>query len=390
MSALTPRLYARAGLLPLLLVLAWGQATPTEARAQASEAESMMRDSKTGSQDRGAERRWSRPELAASKNDWILTKSGEWVKGDLIRLRDKKVEFDSDEFDEVSVDFVDIVIFVLPKPHSFRIEGRIVHRGPAEMYEGVIRVTTEDGVVEIPREKLVGIVQGSGGEWERWSFDLGLGVAARSGNTNTADLTGRGDILREGALTRWGLRYTGAISSNEVVDTGEQQTTANNHRVSSAFDFFLTRRLFVTVPFFEYFTDPFQNIQTRITPGGGIGYQVVDRSWLDWELTLGAGYQFTEFVPTLGEPIGNDFALIPATQFNLDLPFGIEWDNGYRLQIIATDIGKTNHHLESLLSIDLFGPIDLDLSFVFDRIEEPTGGVLPDDFRFSVGLGLDM
>src|SRR5262245_16080622 len=40
--------------------------------------------------------------------DWIQLKSGEWLKGELIALYDGSLEFDSDELDNLTLDWDDI------------------------------------------------------------------------------------------------------------------------------------------------------------------------------------------------------------------------------------------------------------------------------------------
>ena len=71
----------------------------------------------------------------------------------------------------------------------------------------------------------------------------------------------------------------------------------------------------------------------------------------------------------------------------------MELDSSYALQLVTTDLGKTNHHGESVLSVDVWGPIDLDVSFIWDRIQSPPerDGDTPkkDDFRLLVGLEID-
>ena len=64
------------------------------------------------------------------------------------------------------------------------------------------------------------------------------------------------------------------------------------------------------------------------------------------------------------------------------------------MQLVATDLDKTNHHLESRLSVDIWGALDFDVTFNWDRIENPVAdenGVRPqsDDLRISVGFGID-
>jgi len=72
----------------------------------------------------------------------------------------------------------------------------------------------------------------------------------------------------------------------------------------------------------------------------------------------------------------------------------VEWDNSYRVQIVATDLDKTNHHAESILSFDIWGPLELDLTFIFDRVEKPEANAdaeIPksNDYRLTMGLGID-
>lgn len=330
------------------------------------------------------EETWAPPEPSDTEYDWIQLNSGEWLKGDFERLRDRKIYFDSDELDDLQLDFSDVKAFRLPRPHSFRVDSREVYRGSAEMRDGVVRVETSTGVVEFHRRELIAAVQGEGRERDRWSFLVSLGVALREGNTSQSDLTGLLNIRREAALTRWRLDYNGIIS------TVNRDKTANSHRVYSGFDVYLTRRFFLTTPFFEFFSDEFQNIDQRYTPGLGLGYELVRQDWVEWEVTTGAAYQYTVFS---SGGTSDDAATLVGTELDFDFDL-FDWDNLYRIQIVPTDLGKTSQHFESVVSLDIWGPFDLDVSFIWDRINKPelnADGTRPksDDFRLSVGLGLD-
>ena len=59
-----------------------------------------------------------------------------------------------------------------------------------------------------------------------------------------------------------------------------------------------------------------------------------------------------------------------------------------------TDPDKTNHNLTSVLSIEVWGPLDLDVTAIWDRIQKParaSDGTRPssDDLRLTVGIGID-
>ena len=60
----------------------------------------------------------------------------------------------------------------------------------------------------------------------------------------------------------------------------------------------------------------------------------------------------------------------------------------------TTDIDKTNHHFEAEFSNDIWGPVELDVTFIWDRIEKPVAddeGDRPksDAFRLMVGFSAD-
>ena len=60
--------------------------------------------------------------------------------------------------------------------------------------------------------------------------------------------------------------------------------------------------------------------------------------------------------------------------------------------MVKPESGKYSHHLITGLSVDAFGPLDLDVSFVWDRVQEPrpeSSGRVPkkDDYRLIFGVG---
>jgi hypothetical protein len=196
-------------------------------------------------------------------------------------------------------------------------------------------------------------------------------------------------LARESALTRTTARYTGELSS---VDG---DTTANNHRVPANFDIFLTNRLFLNVIGFEFFSDAPQNVDRRLTIGSGIGYDVLGTSMVTLEVSAGAAYASTTYVTVeSGDDQEGDVAMVLSATLDFDFPRDIEWDNSYNVQLTFTDFDKTSHHAESILSLDIWGPLELEVAFIFDRIEEPVapaGGDQPksNDYRTTVGLAID-
>ena len=128
----------------------------------------------------------------------------------------------------------------------------------------------------------------------------------------------------------------------------------------------------------------------------GVGYDIItDQPWVELDASLGLAYQYTKFVSVReGSNVDHDAAVSLNTNLNFDFARGIEWDNLYRLQVAVTNIGNTSHHDFSVLSFEIWGPLDLDISLTWDRTQTPVENSegetpVPDDLRLSVGLGID-
>jgi len=344
---------------------------------------------------------WRPPAHAPDEKDWLRLDSGEWVRGTLEHIVDEMVYFDSDELDDLEIDWEDVSGFGSARHNTYRfhasgsegaarIEGEIV-TGTAAMREGVIRVDTGTEVREFPSEHLLSMIEGDLREINYWSLDLSLGLTMRSGNSDQTDTTGRLEIERETPLTELHLSYESAYS---VV---EDEEITNNQRATGHFSVYVSRRFFVLAPTAEAYRDRIQNIDLRATIGAGVGYDIVDRPRAEWNVVLGGGYQRTDFddVEAGEDSTADDAAVLFGTDLELDPMKDVDWDTSYQLQWVVTDTDKSNHHLLSVLSVEVWGPLDLDVSFAWDRVEGPTrdaDGELPrkNDFRLTVGLSLDL
>jgi hypothetical protein len=326
----------------------------------------------------------------ASKFDWIQLNSGEWLKGKIRRIQDETVSFDSKKLDDLSFDWKDITELVTGREHTFRFADRRIVTGTARMLGDTIRIRNGDEIKEFKRSEFVSMIAGAGREIDYWALRMSVGLSGQSGNTDQLSLNAQLDVARETALTWTGLIYTGNVA------TQDNDVSANNHRAVASFNYYLNRRLYLVVPSIEAFQDEFQNIGLRLTPAVGLGYNVVDTRKIRWQVGGAAGYQGTKFLSVSeGDDFDSDVALQFNTDLDIDLPKRFEWDTTYQLQVIATDIDKTNQHLTSTFSFDLWGPVDLDTTFQWDWVNQPTAnsqGNTPEqsDLRISVGFGLDL
>ncbi len=319
--------------------------------------------------------------------DWIQIVSGEWLRGEILRVRDDSLDFDSDELDDQTFDFGDVLRIISPNHQVVLTEDGRIFEGRLAADKTSIWIEGEK-TVKIPRAQVLSVLAVEGGQVSTWSGEVSAGVAVRTGNTKQTDYSAVLAATRETARTRWANRYSGAIS--EV--SGSE--TANNHRIGSSFDVFVTKRTFVTVPGIDIYRDPFQNVGLRVTPYAAVGYEVVDTSDHTLSVSAGPAFQYQSYDSELasGSSTDNSFAGVFSTSYDWDITSDVELTADYNITVPMPDIDEYNHNVVGTLSIDLAGDLDLDLSVTWDRINSPeanSSGVVPrkDDFRMTVGIG---
>ena len=319
--------------------------------------------------------------------DWLQLESGEWLRGKLVRVRDEKVTFDSEVLDELELDLDDVRTIRTAGPEvvvtdaGLTLRGRLVLEGDTLWIEGA-------RTVQLAREEVFATFAFEDGTAEDWEGNVSLGVTTRSGNTDQTDATALAEALRETARTRWRTVYNGTLTR------AEGSEIANNHRLRSVHDVYLSPRVFLTAPSLEVFRDRFQNIEVRVTPTAALGYELIDRPDQSWRLSLGPGYQYTRFTepaPGIGED-DSTLAAVLLSQYTWDVTSRIDLGFDYSITAALPETDDYSHNLLLRLSVDLIGDFTLDVSFVWDRVNQPipdAGGSVPeeDDYRTTVGLG---
>lgn len=331
------------------------------------------------------------PAPAPDESDWVRLTSGEWLKGDIKVMRDDRLEFDSDKLDDLVLDWEDVAEIRSKRTNSVLIDDGNIgtrHTGTLHVRDGEVVVGSGDEERRFERKELLAIVAGEVRERNFWSGRVSVGVAGRSGNVNQLDVGTDANVRRRTVATEFSAVYHGTYGK---VD-GDK--TEDNQRITARYDVFLGADWFLTPISLEYYRDSFKNIDFQITPGVQIGYHVVDRKDLEWEMTAGGAYRYTRFDSVEDDDDDTDTTAVATFGTNLewDVTKDIDFRFDYIVQVGVPEIGNTDHHAFLSLSIDIAKDLDLDLSLTWDRVGQPareSDGDLPEksDFRYTVGLG---
>lgn len=321
--------------------------------------------------------------------DWIELKSGEWLKGKIKSLQDEQLQFDSEEMDVRTFDWKDIRTVRSPRLNSVRFEDKTTAEGSLFITTNEVLLVTESSTNTYPRSDLLGIAPTGKREIDKWSADISAGMSFRSGNTKEIDYNAHITLERRTPSTRVSLEYLGNFGSIKNTET------ENNHRATIAYDYFLSRRLYLRIPDVEYYQDSFQNLDHRLTLGASLGYDIIHKSRAEWNVTIGPAWQRNWFhsVEAGQSKTADGTALVLGSRFDWEITHRIEFILEYRAQVTGREEGDNTHHAVATLEFEIHKRLNLDVSLVWDRVAAPateSNEHTPssDDVRLNLALGV--
>ena len=328
--------------------------------------------------------------------DWITLISNETLKGELLSMYDDELEFDSKELKELIFDWEDIAGIVSKDMKSVRVKDGVIKdiEGWIVLKDNVMTITRGGQVIEIPQENVISIASASGSLLDVWSANINFGANFSKGNSENFDYTLSALAQRRTSSSRFKISYVGHYSANVDSENGERIETADSQLLTSSHDIYINEKIFFRAIEAEYYSDTFQNIDSRLTAGVALGYHLYDLKRFNWDVTVGPSYQKTVFsnVSSDEDDTEKSGVLTLGTNFDLEINKEIDFMADYQLQVVRENAGKFIHRLQTGVEIDLTNDFDLDLTFYVDRTEEPhqdeDGNVpLKNDYRLVVSLG---
>jgi putative salt-induced outer membrane protein YdiY len=322
-----------------------------------------------------------------TKLDWVQLPSGEWLGGEVIALYEGTLEFDSKEMGLTQIDWDDVVELRTVQVLRVRPITGVPASGQLLLKERLLSVMA-DRPVFIAQNEVLTVTAGVAIERYYWSGEVSGNLNTQSGNSDSRTFNLRAFAQRRSA----GQRITGEY----IVDFDETDgdETKNNHRITVDWDRFVTDRLFWSPVSGEYYKDKFKNIKHRISLGPAIGYHLVDTSRTSWRASGGPAYTQTWFDQV--EPGEDDRNSSPAifgsTRIDHELTGDLDLWYDYRLLLAKKNTGGYSHRMELGSSLDVFGDLDLRVSYVWDFISDPVEGQEGDrpkssDTQLRLGVG---
>ena len=324
------------------------------------------------------------------EKDWVQLASGEWLRGNIERMRDGSMEFNSDEIKLITYDWKKVRELHSPRANTYNFTDATDLVGPAMINEEFVAVQTVDGMVTRPRVELQAIIEHMRRERNYWSTVLRLGLTANAGNTENLTFNAFWQLVREDTLTRAAITYDGTFG------TASRAEVANRHLAGGDVDIFVHPIIYVKALTGQLLYDKFQNIRLRATPATGVGFHLITTYVVNWDLEFAPlGYQYLSLIDpaTAVENPQNDaymmFRMFADIDFTDDIQLLLDW----RTNLVYTTIGNTNHVGSLDFTVRVTTLLHLNTSFLYLRTEQPfprSDGTIPKQNDYQIVFGISL
>lgn len=171
----------------------------------------------------------------------------------------------------------------------------------------------------------------------QWRGAIGAGLTATSGNTEGFTLSVNGDAIRQTDRDKLS-GYLQLVNGRQDTDTG-RQTTAELARAGTTYNSDFDDRRF-GFGNLDLERDGLINLNLRAVVAGGVGYHVIKREGLTFDVSTGPAYSLERYTLETREAIGwlfaeeSTHAINPAVSFRQRLAYYPSINDGGEFRLV--------------------------------------------------------
>jgi hypothetical protein len=324
--------------------------------------------------------------------DQVVLKDGDRISGAIVKQNGKAITIKTDKLGTISAPWDQVASVASDKPvYVVLPDGRTV-QGLLSTAGGTLRVATATGPVEVPLADVKTLRNADEQKaYERllnpsllqlWTAAGSLGFAGATGNAHTSTFTTSASAARSTRSDKIMLTFS-AIKASALVN-GVNASTAAAARGGIEYDRNLNSRIFLNT-FNTYEYDRFQNLDLRVTAGGGVGVKVVHSERATLGLVVGADYDHSRFSTPLTR---NSAEAYWGDDYTLKINSASSLIQSFRMFDNLSDLGASRVAFDATLSTKLVKWLSWNVSLSDRYLSRPVQGRKTNDFLYSTGIGV--
>jgi putative salt-induced outer membrane protein YdiY len=318
---------------------------------------------------------------AAVPADEIVFKNGDRLTGAVTGMKDGTLEISSEVAGDIAVSLDVVRTFSTEKPIVIYLDDGTILRDAVGMdEEGQVRTAGEDAGGSRPVS--FAEVKAINPPYGRWRGSLSAGGTVTRGNSETTSFNVAANALRrtENDRISLGAEY---IFASQKDDDGNEETTANYWGVRGKYSYFLREKIY---PFAAMVAehDQIADLDLRLIPSAGFGYQWVEREDLSFFTEAGLAWVYEDFRNAgtenrLSARLAYGGTYTPHEMVTLfhDLEYFPSLE----------DIGDFNVAANAGLRVTLVASLFSELKAQWRHDQTPAPGAERNDYRYLMSLG---
>ncbi len=311
--------------------------------------------------------------------DTVIFKGGDRLSGSVTKVKEGKMIFESKVAGTLTLDMQDIQTFeteqaiTIEKPDGTRVESRSV-----ASEAGNIKLATDN--TSLPLGEIIQINP----EKPTWHGKITAGAILARGNTHseTANAGAQASLRRENDRISLAAGYLFARQRDTA--TGEDDTTEDRWFLSGKYDYFLSEKLYLYANAM-YEKDRIANLDMRVTPGGGVGYQWIERDDFNFNTEAGLNWVHEEY----SDPSETRDHMAIRLAYHLDKTL---WESvkAFHNVTFLPSTERSDIYLvyaDAGLETRLVGNWILEAKAELQHDSTPAAGLDKTDYRYILGVG---
>jgi putative salt-induced outer membrane protein YdiY len=318
----------------------------------------------------------------AARADEIVFNNGDHLSGDITALAGGKLTVKTEVAGEIKVDLKEVKTFSTTHPIEIHLQdGTVLHQSVNTADAG--RITTAGSPQIKPQTLSLSAIDSINPPAAHWTGSITASGLLARGNTNSDAFSLSADAVRRGDNDRITLGAGYYFAKSKDPATGDSATTADNWFLLGKYDYFFTKK-FYGYALTRVERDRIADLDLRLSPGVGVGYQWFDRDDFHLSTEAGLGWVYESYAND-----GTDNH--PSARL------------AYHVDKQLNDAVKLFHDLEYLPSLDSLSDFNLnadaglraaltktmysELKIEWRYDATPAPGAHKNDVRYMLGVG---
>jgi putative salt-induced outer membrane protein YdiY len=318
---------------------------------------------------------------ASVSADEIVFKNGDRLSGTITQADGGKLTIKTAVAGDVKVDMKDVKTFSTDQPIELRLnDGSTIKDKVNPSDAGTVR-TAGEGAVEAQQVPLTSVKKINPPP-VKWDGSLTIGGLVTRGNSHTENINFGLNLIRRSEDDRITFDAAYLFGRQRVPGDGTV-TTTDNWFMQPKYDYFFTEKFYMYA-LTRVEKDRIANLDLRVSPGAGVGYQWVERPDMKFSTEAGLSWVYENYT---NAPADDHFAARFAYHFDKQINERVKFFHNLEYLPSIEEISDFNVNADAGIRASLTKTMFTEVKAEWKNDQTPAPGAKFNDFRYLLSVG---